>query len=153
MDAKLTHKALTWWRVLVVLAVAFGVGGGLTGCGSDDSAATAAPELASLPEGDPQAGQALFERTQEIAGAPTCRTCHVTEAGAPAIVGPNLSGISERAGQRVEGQSGREYLYTSIVDPYAYVLKGYQSSIMVRNYAEHLTPQQLADLVAYLMTL
>jgi cytochrome c2 len=145
-------KTFNPWIVLGALAIAISIAGILTGC-SGPAPTAGPPDLSTLPAGDPQAGKELFARTQEIAGAPTCKTCHVTEAGAPAIVGPNLSGIAERAGQRVEGQTDREYLYTSIVDPYAYVLEGYQSSIMVRNYAELLTPQQLADLVAYLMTL
>lgn len=107
----------------------------------------------ALREGDPEIGKELFHHTQEIAGAPTCRTCHVIEPGEPAIVGPNLSGIALRASQRVEGQTAEEYIRTSIVEPYAYVLPGYQSNIMVRNYGENLSQQQIADIVAYLMTL
>lgn len=107
----------------------------------------------ALAPGDPQVGKELFNRTQELAGAPTCKTCHVIGAGEPAIVGPNLNGIATRAGQRVEGQTAEEYIYTSIVDPYAYVVHGYQSSIMVRNYEQLLTQQQIHDIVAYLMTL
>jgi cytochrome c len=75
------------------------------------------------------------------------------EPGQPDIDGPNLSGVALRAGQRVPNQSAEAYLRESIVAPYAYVLPGYQSGIMIRNYEEYLSPQQIDDLVAYLMTL
>lgn len=103
--------------------------------------------------GDATRGKELFNKTQELAGAPTCSTCHVIEPGAPAIVGPNLNGIHLRAEERVPGMSAEEYIRTSILDPYAYIVKGYQSGIMVRTYGEHLSEQQVNDLVAYLMTL
>ncbi len=122
----------------------------LTACGGISSNVSS---KTSSGAGDPEAGKALFNQTQQLTGAPTCKTCHVIEPGEPAIVGPNLSGIAVRAKQRVMGQSAREYLRTSITDPYAYIVPGYQSGIMVRNYADYLTPQQINDLVAYLMTL
>lgn len=103
--------------------------------------------------GDPAAGKDLFHNTQEMTGAPTCSTCHPVEPGQPDIDGPNLSSVALRAGQRVPDQSAEAYLRESIVDPYAYVLPGYQSGIMIRNYEEYLSPQQIDDLVAYLMTL
>jgi cytochrome c len=103
--------------------------------------------------GDPAVGKDLFHNTQEMTGAPTCSTCHSVEPGQPDIDGPNLSGVALRAGQRVPNQSAEAYLRESIVAPYAYVLPGYQSGIMIRNYEEYLSPQQIDDLVAYLMTL
>jgi mono/diheme cytochrome c family protein len=118
----------------------------VVGCGKPAS-------KAELKPGDPVVGAQLFKHTQEIAGAPTCATCHVLEAGEPAIVGPNLSGIATRAAQRVVGQSAEHYLTLSITDPYAYVVHGYQSNIMVRNYADYLTDQQIQDIVAFLLTL
>jgi cytochrome c len=121
----------------------------LTACGSTSNVSSkTAPDA-----GDPEAGKALFNQTQQLTGAPTCKTCHVIEPGEPAIVGPNLSGIAVRAKQRVTGQSARAYIRNSITDPYAYIVPGYQSGIMVRNYEDYLSPQQINDLVAYLMTL
>lgn len=125
---------------LVVLILLVGCAGG----GANSSNAGA---------GDPERGRKLFFNTQQMTGAPTCSTCHVVEPDEPALVGPNLDGLHIRAGERVPGQSAEDYIRTSIVDPYAYVLQGYQSGIMVRNYEEKLTEQQINDLVAYLMTL
>jgi cytochrome c553 len=134
--------------ILLCMTFLLLLGSMLVGCGM----AASSPKPVVQP-GDPVAGEKLFKQTQELAGAPTCATCHVLAPGEPAVVGPNLSGIATVAGQRVEGQSAEVYLYTSITDPYAYVVQGYQSSIMVRNYADYLTEQQINDMVAFLMTL
>lgn len=138
------------WQPVLLLAAVMGVLlGVLAACGS-----TTSDSAESTPgPGDPLVGKELFFNTQQIAGAPTCSSCHVVEAGEPAIVGPNLSGVAVRAATRVPGQSAKDYLRMSVVDPYAYVLEGYQSGIMVRNYDELLTSQQINDLVAYMMTL
>ncbi len=122
----------------------------LAACGGQ---ARSVDKSSKLGQGDPEVGKELFNKTQQLTGAPTCSTCHVINPGEEEIVAPNLSGIALRAEQRVPDQSAEEYLYASIVDPYAYVINGYQDSIMVRNYSDLLTEQQLADLVAYLMTL
>lgn len=142
------EKRLRWRQRAPCVAVALLFMLLLAACGSngDNRAATPGP-------GDPVAGKELFFNTQQLTGAPTCSSCHVVEPGEPAVVGPNLSGVAIRATSRVPGQSAREYLRMSVVDPYAYILEGYQSGIMVRNYNEHLTPQQINDLVAYMMTL
>lgn len=122
----------------------------LAACGGQ---ASGVDKSAKIGQGDAEVGRELFNKTQQLTGAPTCSTCHVVNPGEEEIVAPNLSGIALRAGQRVLDQSAEDYLYASIVDPYAYVINGYQDSIMVRNYGDLLTEQQLADLVAYLMTL
>jgi hypothetical protein len=44
------------------------------------------------------------------------------------------------------------HIYESIVYPNAEVAEGFQIGIMPPNFKERLTPQQLADLVAFLMT-
>ncbi|NJN67918.1 MAG: cytochrome c [Chloroflexaceae bacterium] len=121
----------------------------LVACG----AASPGPPRPADGPGDPKIGQQLFFKTQEMTGAPTCSTCHTLETEEPAIVGPNLSGVALRARVRVPGQSAEAYLRESMLDPSAHVVEGYQQGIMVRNYADYLTPQQINDLVAFLLTL
>ena len=41
----------------------------------------------------------------------------------------------------------------SIVRPDDYVVEGYPASTMVMTYSEQLSPQDVADLIAYIMTL
>jgi mono/diheme cytochrome c family protein len=110
----------------------------------------------SLPEGDTQAGASLAQSAE--AG---CSACHelatVGPAWAPEAGQP---GIGERAGQRVsqgdyngQAETAAQYLLESIVNPYAYVVEGYEASLMPRDYGDRLTAQQAADLIAYMLSL
>jgi cytochrome c len=105
--------------------------------------------------GDLASGQKLFSGELPLAdaSAPTCVTCHAVSPDAPESIGPNLSNIGNRAATRVPGQSAQDYLRSSIVDPDAYLANNFQEGIMYREYRRALTPQQLDDLVAYLLTL
>ena len=102
----------------------------------------------TLPAGDAQRGAALF--TQSVDGAPSCTTCHTLDG--TTRVGPSLEGYSAVAGERVEGLSAEAYTQTSITRPAAYIVDGFGNS-MYPQYANRLDPQQVADLVAYLLTL
>jgi hypothetical protein len=44
------------------------------------------------------------------------------------------------------------HIYESIVYPTAQVTEDFHDAIMPRNFKEQLSPQQLADLIAFLMT-
>jgi nitric oxide reductase subunit C len=109
---------------------------------------------------DPVAlGQLLFRTSP-----PGCFACHATSAGVN-LVGPSLAGISTRALQIIadpnyhgKATDAKSYLHESIVDPNAYLVPGatYSSgghSLMPTGFDSSLTPQQVDELVAYLMTL
>lgn len=68
-------------------------------------------------------------------------------------IGTNLHDIGSRAGTMVPGQSAEDYLRTAIVDPDAFLAGGFQDGLMYREYEKVLTPQQINDLIAYMMTL
>jgi len=72
---------------------------------------------------------------------------------APPEVGPTLKGIAKAAGSRAAGQSAEVYLFTSIVNPNAYLVPGYAANIMPQTYAKTLSAQQIRDLISYLLTL
>jgi cytochrome c len=91
--------------------------------------------------GDAESGKSLF-------AAQGCNGCHAFEAaGSDAQVGPSLdddlAGHAEAAGQPLE-----EYVHSSLVNPNAYVVEGYNEGVMPP-YAS-LDQQQLADLVAFI---
>jgi nitric oxide reductase subunit C len=46
-----------------------------------------------------------------------------------------------------------QYLLESIVTPNVFIIPGLEANIMPENYAQWLTPQNAADLIAYLQTL
>lgn len=116
----------------------------LAACGGGASQAPAGGSAG----GDAAAGKALF--AQSVIGAnPGCITCHSLEAG-KTLVGPSVAGIASRAGSTVSGQSAEQYLRQSIVEPDAYVVKGFAKGLMPK---PTLTEQQIGDLIAYLLTL
>jgi cytochrome c553 len=97
--------------------------------------------------GDAERGAQLFN--QSINTAPACSSCHLEE---PDGASPVLAGYSQIAGERVEGEDAREYTFYSIAEPARYVVEGF-GNVMYDQYDEKLTPQQIADLMAYLLTL
>jgi ferredoxin len=96
---------------------------------------------------DAALGRQVFESSP--AG---CTVCHSVDPGVE-LVGPNLSGLALRAGERVSGLGGEEYLRQSIIDPDAYVVEGYPAGQMLDIYEETLTSDEIEALVAFLMTL
>jgi mono/diheme cytochrome c family protein len=109
----------------------------------------------SLPQGDAQRGKALAE------SGLGCSGCHILAAVGPAWIGTaGAPGIGTRAEQRYQaaGYSGKatsaeQYLFESIVAPNAYIEEGFQPNIMPLNFADRLSSQDMADLIAYMLSL
>jgi cytochrome c2 len=99
-------------------------------------------EFAALPAGQASAGEGVFSS----AG---CVACHSLEPGV-ALVGPSLDGISTRAGTQRPDYPPEAYLYQSITNPNAFVVDGFQGGIMPQTFKDTLSPQQLADVIAFL---
>jgi hypothetical protein len=98
--------------------------------------------------GDAARGETIF-RTG-VNNSPPCIACHALEPGGFALA-PNLQGVHERAGSRVEGLDADAYLRQSILDPLAYQVSGFRP-IMFEGYADYFGDQELADLIAFLET-
>lgn len=105
----------------------------------------------SGPTGDPVRGQELFNQNN-LGQGPGCTTCHLIEPDKVKI-GPSLSGVAARAQTRVADLTAEEYLRQSILEPNAYGVLGFPYNVMYQDFAEQLTDQDLADIVAYLLTL
>ncbi len=98
--------------------------------------------------GDVEAGRMLFHKDT----FPTCSSCYWETPGV-ALIGPLLRTIGAEAGSRAPGQSTESYLRESIVPPDAYLALGSAANIMATSYEAQRSEQELADLVAYLLTL
>jgi cytochrome c oxidase subunit 2 len=78
-----------------------------------------------------------------------CGACHAFKpAGTDAQVGPRLDDLAAAA--KEAGKPLDEFVHESIVDPNAYVAKGYQPDVMPQNFGQSLSKKQVDALVAYL---
>jgi mono/diheme cytochrome c family protein len=90
------------------------------------------------PPGSPAAGRAVFTS----AG---CGACHTfAPAGTSGSVGPDLD-------EALQGKDA-EFIRQSIVDPNAEITQGFSAGVMPQNFGQELSPKQLNDLVAFLMS-
>jgi mono/diheme cytochrome c family protein len=122
----------------------------VAGCGSPSGKVTTptpvtvigkVPKPAPSLTGDPKAGKSVFVQN--------CGACHSLQAaGTTGKVGPDLDKLPELAKAANQGTLD-EFIKTSIVDPGAYIAPGYQNA-MPPNFGTSLTPQQLADLLAFI---
>lgn len=108
-----------------------------------------------LPPGDAQAGEAL---TLSL-GCTACHTSDLAGVGPYWLPTPEQPGIGDRAAARVmqsdyTGSAGDalQYLFESIVLPVNFLVDGYDN-LMPNTYDDTLTDQDVADLIAYLLTL
>jgi len=104
-----------------------------------------------LASADPARGEALFNTFQPEAGF-ACATCHRADSEQQ-LIGPGQLNIGTRAATRVEGQNNIQYIYTSIMNPDAYVVEGFADDLMPENWAEIYTEEEIHDIIAYLLTL
>ncbi|MEW6568666.1 MAG: c-type cytochrome [Chloroflexota bacterium] len=108
----------------------------------------------ALPAGRADAGAALAESLG-------CTGCHVLSTVGPAWNPSSTEpGIGERAAARIgqadyagHATTAQQYLVESTLLPDAYVVPGHAAGVMPPSYGQRLTAQDLADLVAYLLTL
>ena len=100
-------------------------------------------------QADAGSGQKLFNQSNNE--APACSACH-TLTGEDSGIGNSLAGVADVAGERVGEQTAQEYLYWSTLRPGQHLVAGY-SNIMYADYEDSLQAADLADLIAYLLTL
>lgn len=101
--------------------------------------------VAALAQASPAQGEQLVL-------ANGCTACHSMQPGV-VQVGPSWYNLAGHAETRVEGQSAEFYLYNSIVRPNDYIVDGFIPNLMPQLYEATLTDQQIAHMVAYMLTL
>lgn len=103
--------------------------------------------------GDAARGERLYKQTSiGAASAPGCITCHALEPDI-LLVGPSHAGVGTGAATAVAGTSAEQFLTESITDPDAVVTEGFSKGVMYQNYGRDLSDQEIADLVAFLLTM
>jgi nitric oxide reductase subunit C len=117
------------------------------------------PPGAAASQDPVELGRVVYNATP-----PGCAACHSVAPGVN-IVGPTLAGIPATAAARIaspdykgKAKDAVGYIRESIVEPNAHVLVGptYAAggrSLMPGDYGETLKPEQIDQIVAYLLTL
>jgi nitric oxide reductase subunit C len=114
-----------------------------------------------LPAGDAARGEQLFaQQVKQASGTnAACKACHSLVPG-EILTGPSLAGVASRAETRVTGETAEQYIRTSIQQPNAFIVpddpkyvQANGKSAMPEGLGNLMSDQDLADLIAYLLTL
>ncbi|MGH8870991.1 MAG: c-type cytochrome [Acidimicrobiia bacterium] len=78
---------------------------------------------------DPTSGQSAASEAVDgrtVLMTKGCTGCHSRDGvSETAQIGPNLTGLADRAGARVEGLDAEAYVRQSVLDPQAFIVEGY----------------------------
>lgn len=97
-------------------------------------------------EGLAKIGKEIFE------GKGNCLLCHTVNGDG--LRAPDLAGVGERAGTRIESYSSEDYLFESLYFPPKYVVEGYAPSMpAVNKPPSQLTEVEMAAVVAFLQSM
>ena len=93
-----------------------------------------------------------------VFAASGCVACHVVEADATEVIGPNMVGLGSRAAAAIEAAdytgeatTVEEYIRESILNPQIYLSPDY-APVMPVTYQDSLTEEEIDQLVEYLQT-
>ncbi len=149
-QTRLTWRTLGWpvylvLALLVVFVIAFVIAFAAIPTAPPTSQAAAVDQAkvdALLKIGNAADAESIIESMG-------CPVCH--RQGAENGIAPSWVGIAARAATRRPGLSAAAYLYQSITNPSAFVVPGY-TDVMPKDFAQRMSDQQLADVMAYLLT-
>lgn len=116
---------------------------------TSSQATTGATSTSTTPSGggNAAAGKAVFASNN-------CATCHTFQpAGATGTIGPNLDTQPASDAKADHNMALAAFIKESIVNPDAYIAKGYTApSLMPKTFGSSLSPTQLNDLVAFILS-
>ena len=96
--------------------------------------------------GSVAAGKAVF-------AANGCASCHTfAPANATGTIGPNLDTAPASDAKADNNMDLAKFLKESVVNPDAYIAKGYSKGIMPTTFGKSLSSKQVDDLVAFLLS-
>lgn len=107
---------------------------------------TSAATTTSSSGGNAAAGEVVFK-------ANSCASCHTFKpAGATGTVGPDLDTAPAASAKADNNMPLPAFIKQSIVDPDAYIAKGYSKGIMPTTFGSSLSSTQVNDLVAFILS-
>lgn len=93
-------------------------------------------------------------RGEKWARTSGCIACHSIDG--TKIVGPSWKGLFGKTEKMTDGTVvtvDEAYIRESILQPNKLIVEGYPANVMPANYGDQLTPEQIADIIAYIMSL
>jgi cytochrome c1 len=82
-----------------------------------------------------------------------CATCHTFKpAGATGTIGPDLDSAPTADAKADNNMALAAFVKESIVNPDAYIAKGFSKGLMPTNFGSQLSSSQLNDLVAFILS-
>jgi mono/diheme cytochrome c family protein len=120
-------------------------GQGTTTAATTTAGTTSGKTTTSQSGGNAAAGKAVFTSN-------SCATCHTfAPANATGAVGPDLDKAPAQDAKAAKMPLAA-FIKESITDPDAYIAKGYTKGVMPTTFKSSLSPTQLADLVAFILS-
>ena len=117
-----------------------------TSAAATTSAATTTSSSGGGGTGDAAAGKAVFT-------ANGCASCHTFKpANATGTIGPDLDSAPASDAKADGNMDLTAFIHQSIIDPNAYIAKGYSKGIMPTNFGSSLSAKQINDLVAFILS-
>lgn len=117
-----------------------------TSAAATTSAATTTSSSGGGGAGDAAAGKAVFT-------ANGCASCHTFKpANATGTIGPDLDSAPASDAKADGNMDLTAFIHQSIIDPNAYIAKGYSKGIMPTNFGSSLSAKQINDLVAFILS-
>ncbi len=86
----------------------------------------------------------------KLAQANGCVGCHSLDPNVK-LPGPTWINVGDTAVSRKPGMSPAAYFYESITAPSAYIVEGFNDGLMPKTFKQTLSPEQLADIIAFLL--
>jgi cytochrome c551/c552 len=119
---------------------------GSTSTSTSTPATTTAATTTSSPGGSVAAGRAVF-------ASAGCTGCHAFKpAGSNGTIGPNLDTAPAMDAKADGNMALAAFIKQSIVNPSAYIAKGYSDGIMPKTFGTSLSSTQINDLVAFIVS-
>jgi cytochrome c551/c552 len=124
---------------------------GSTSAGTTTSAATTTSSATTTSTGGGGGGNAAAGKS--VFAANGCASCHTFKpAGANGTIGPDLDKAPAQDAKADNNMPLAAFVKESIVNPDAYIAKGFSKGLMPTNFGSQLSPTQLNDLVAFILS-
>jgi cytochrome c551/c552 len=114
---------------------------------------TSTPTSSSTPTTTSSGGGGNAAAGKAVFAANGCATCHTFKpAGSNGTIGPDLDTAPAASAKDDNNMALAAFVKESIVNPDAYIAKGFTKGLMPTNFGSKLSSSQINDLVAFILS-